>query len=124
MWLLLNIQDVVDLHDDALNPSELPGLAADKSIEGALGRIDARIQYGAITDEFDLAAMYAVAISQAHAFNDGNKRTAFSAMDMCLVINGHVISWDMKETGDMIIDVAQGKVNEQTLAAWLRQRVA
>ena len=122
MWHLLSIKDVLDLHDDVLNPKELVGLAGDKSLEGALGRVDFRITYGRIQDEFDLAAAYAVAISQGHVFNDGNKRTAFSAMDMCLVINGVVLVWDMKAVGDIIIEVAQGKLDEDELAAWLRQQ--
>lgn len=122
MWHLLSIKDVLDLHDDVLNPKELAGLAGDKSLEGALGRVDFRITYGRIQDEFDLAAAYAVAISQGHVFNDGNKRTAFAAMDMCLIINGVMPVWDMKAVGDIIIEVAQGNMDEDDLATWLREQ--
>lgn len=122
MWHQLSVQDVIDLHDEVLNPKELTGFAGDKSLEGALGRVDFRITYGQITDEFDLAAAYAVAISQGHVFNDGNKRTAFAAMDMTLLINGVVMRWDTKVVGDIIIAVAEGKLVEDELAKWLRER--
>ena len=123
MWLLLTTQDVTLLHDDALNPGELVGLAKNKSLEGALGRVDFRLQYGSIQDEYDLAAAYVVAIAQAHAFNDANKRTAFAALDMCLLINGIKVEWNMIEIGPVIIEVAQGNVDEQELARWLREHV-
>ena len=122
MRCLLLVQDVLDLHDDVLNPKELPGLAGDKSLEGVLGRVDFRISYGQIQDEFDLAAAYAVAISQGHVFNDGNKRSAFAAMDMALVLNGIVFRWQEKEVGDVIIKTAQGQLDETELATWLRNK--
>ncbi len=59
-----------------LNPGELTGRARDKSLEGALARVDNRLAYGLIVDVFDLAAATAVAIAQGHCFNDANKRTA------------------------------------------------
>lgn len=122
MWFQLSVQDVLDLHDDVLNTQELAGLAGDKSLEGALGRIDFRISYGQIQDEFDLAAAYAAAISQSHVFNDGNKRTAFAVMDMVLILHGVVKVWNQQEVGDMIIKIAQGHLDEHELAIWLRQQ--
>ena len=122
MWLLFSPQDVIDIHDDVLNSGELVGLAGDKSLEGMLGRIDARLQYGQVADVYDLAAAYAMAISQGHVFNDGNKRTAFAVMDLCLCNHGTTIVWDVMVVGDMIIEVAQGKVDETELAAWLRKQ--
>lgn len=123
MWLRLTVDDISTLHDEVLNPGELPGLAKDKSLAGALARVDFRLQYGTVQDEYDLAAAYTVAVSRAHAFNDGNKRTAFAALDMCLLINGIKISWDMEEIGNVIIEVAQGNVDEIALPAWLREHV-
>jgi death-on-curing protein len=66
------------LHDAALNPGEPPGRALDKSLEGALSRVDNRLAYGLVEDIFDLAAAYCVALAQGYGINDGNKRTAFS----------------------------------------------
>ena len=122
MWLLFSSQDIIDLHNDVLNPGELQGMAGNKSLDGILGRIDSRIHYGQIIDIFDLAAVYALALSQGHVFNDANKRTAFAAMDLCLCNHGVTIVWQHEEVGDMIIRVAQGQVDETELANWLRQQ--
>ena len=108
------------IHDEVLNPGELPGRARDKSLEGALSRVDNRLAYGLIEDAFDLAAMYAVAVATGHCFNDGNKRTAFRSMNAALAFNGVRLAWDMKEVGPVIVQVAQGLMNEAGLATWLR----
>lgn len=119
---LLTVELIIKLHDLVLNPGELQGMAGSKSLEGALGRVEFRINYGLIYDVYDLSAMYAVATSQAHVFNDANKRTAHAAMEYVLLSHGVEIAFNTKEVGDKIIQVAQGHVDEADLAEWLRQR--
>ncbi|MGQ0564175.1 MAG: type II toxin-antitoxin system death-on-curing family toxin [Gemmobacter sp.] len=121
-WVLLSTAQVATIHDAALNPGELAGMAGDKSLDGTLARVENRVAYGMVEDAFDLAAAYAVAIAQGHCFNDANKRTAFHAMDAALAFNGHVLEWTMAETGDIIIRVAQRLMDEGELALWLRHR--
>ena len=121
-FVLLSIEQVDAIHDQVLNPGELQGRALDKSLEGALARVDNRIHYGMVDDAYDLAAAFAVAIATGHCFNDGNKRTAHQCMDTCLDVNGIEISWNTEEIGDLIIQVAQGLVGEAELAAWLRAK--
>ena len=123
-WQLFTTTEIIALHDVVLNPGELEGLAGDKSLDGALSRIEFRINYGMITDVYDLAAMYAVAISQAHVFNDANKRTAHAAMKLCLKIHGIKLPMEASVVGDMIIEVAQGNVDETELANWLRTQAS
>ncbi|MCI5109412.1 MAG: type II toxin-antitoxin system death-on-curing family toxin [Marivita sp.] len=117
---LLSTEVVIALHDAALNDGEIPGLAKDKSLDGALRRVDNRLVYGMIGDVFDLAAAYATAISRGHCFNDGNKRTAFESMNFCLYLHGINITWDTEDVGDRIIALAQGVLQEEDLADWLR----
>jgi death-on-curing protein len=113
--------DLVEaLHDAALNPGERPGRAGGKSLEGAIARVDNRLAYGLIEDVYDLAAAYCVAVAQGHCFNDGNKRTAFYAMDAALVMNGRIARWNTEEVGQVVIRVAQRQMEEAALAAWLR----
>ena len=119
-YRLLSAEIVVALHDTALNPGEIPGLAQDKSLEGALARVENRLVYGMINDVFDLAAAYATAISRGHCFNDGNKRTAFDSMNFCLDLHGIEITWTTEEAGNKIISLAQGLIHEDDLADWLR----
>ena len=110
------------IHDAVLNPGALPGRARDKSLEGALARVENRLAYGMIEDAFDLAAAYAVAIATGHCFNDGNKRTAHQTMDACLVLHGIRIAWETEAVGRVIIDAAQGRIAAPDLADWLRAR--
>ncbi|MBC2837116.1 type II toxin-antitoxin system death-on-curing family toxin [Paragemmobacter straminiformis] len=121
-FILLSAELVESIHDAILNPGELPGRARDKSLEGALARVDNRILYGMIEDAFDLAAAYAIAIAQGHCFNDGNKRTAHQSMDVCLDLNGVQIGWNHEDVGQTIIRAAQRLFDEAELAEWLRQR--
>ena len=116
---LLSPEMVELIHGEVLNPGELSGLALDKSLAGALGRVDNRLAFGLIEDVFDLAAAYCVAIATGHCFNDANKRTAHQSMDVCLDLNGVEITWDRDEIGDLIIRVAQRLVDSEELADWL-----
>jgi death-on-curing protein len=109
------------IHDQVLNPGELAGRARDKSLEGALARVENRLAYEMIADAYDLAAAYAVAIAQGHCFNDANKRTAHQAMDVCLDLNGVQINWTATEIGPVIIRAAQRHLDEGELADWLRK---
>ena len=119
---LLNAEVVDAIHDAVLNPGELQGMAGDKSLEGALARVDNRLVYGMITDEYDLAAAYCVAVATGHVFNDANKRTAYKSMIVCLHLNGIAISHDTVEAGDIIREVAQRRMDEDDLSAWLRKK--
>ena len=76
-FLLLSVDHIIAIHDEVLELNELQGMAGDKLLEGALSKVDNRLNYGLIDDIYSLAASYAAAISQAHWFDDANKRTAF-----------------------------------------------
>ena len=105
-----------------LNPGELTGRALDKSLDGALARVDNRLVYGLIEDIFDLAAAYCVAVATGHVFNDANKRTSYKTMIVCLHLNGVRIAHATVEAGDLIREVAQRRIDEETLADWLRAK--
>jgi len=120
VFSLLSPELVELIHDEVLNPGELVGRAHDKSLEGALSRVDYRLAYGLIDDAFALAACYAEVIAQGHCFNDGNKRTAYQSMDVCLDVNGIAINWTVEDVADRIILLAQGKLEAEDFAQWLR----
>ena len=119
-WVTVSAEVVIALHDDLLSTAEIPGLARDKSLEGALARVDHRIAYGLIEDAFALAAAYAAAISQGQCFNDGNERTAFQVMDVILTTHGLELDWDTEEAGQRMIELAQSRMDESSFAHWLR----
>lgn len=117
---LLTVEIVIAIHDAVLNPGELAGLARDKSLAGALARVDNRLAYSMIEDGYYLAAAYAIAISQGHCFNDANKRTAYRAMQTCLDLNSLPYPDQATEIGPVIIRAAQRLLDEGELAHWLR----
>ncbi|VVT15356.1 Death on curing protein [Roseovarius sp. EC-HK134] len=119
-FLLLSVEQVETLHDLVLNPGELPGRALNKSLSGALARVDNRLAYGMIEDVFDLAAAYAEAIAQGHCFNDANKRTAYRVMIVCLRLNGVTMTHDTEDVGQRIIRLAQRLDDAGEMADWLR----
>ena len=119
-FLLLSVEQVETLHDLVLNPGELPGRALDKSLSGALARVDNRLAYGMIEDVFDLAAAYAEAIAQGHCFNDANKRTVYRVMVVCLRLNGVTMTHDTEDVGQRIIRLAQRLDDAGEMADWLR----
>jgi death-on-curing protein len=119
-FILLTVDDVVAIHDYVLSDHELQGLAGGKYLDGALGRVENRLNYGLIEDVFALGAAYAAAISQAHCFNDGNKRTAFQVMDLVLDLNGVQMAWDTELIGQKIVLLAQSKLDDVSFADWLR----
>ena len=120
-FLLLSVDHIIAIHDEVLELNELQGMTGDKSLEGALSRVDNRLKYGLIEDIYSLAASYAAAISQAHCFDDGNKRTAFQVMDIILDLNGINAIWDVEEVGQKIVLLSQSKIDEADLAQWLRR---
>ena len=114
---------VVAMHDRILFEGELSGMAGDKSIDGALARVENRLAYGLLADPFDLAAACAEAIAQGHCFNDGNKRTAYRVMLVTLAMNGVDLVHNTEDIGDRVVLLAQRKLEAGDLAAWLRDRV-
>ncbi len=123
MFSLLSPELIELIHDEVLNPGELVGRARVKSLEGALSRVDNRVAYGLIDDAFALAACYVEAIAQGHCFNDGNKRTAYQSMDVSIDVNDIAINWTVEDVGDRIILLAQGNLEAEGFAHWLKYMV-
>lgn len=120
---ILTVENILQIHESVIHSYELQGLAKDKSIESVIARIDNRIAYGMIEDVYELAACYCAYIAIGHGFNDANKRTAFAAMDTCLVVNGIELEYKTEEVGDLVIKLAQGQIEDDDFAHWLRAQV-
>lgn len=67
----------------------------------------------------EVAAAYAFGIAKAHAFVDGNKRTAFVTAVTFLRLNGYQFRPDPVEGVRMMEDLATGDVDEAAFAEWL-----
>lgn len=118
-WLTLPI--VAAIHDDLLaEHGGMPGLRDAGLLESALGRPVNRWVYQGNADLCECTAAYGFGIAPNHAFNDGNKRTAFQAMFVFLGLNGLDLDAPEPEAVHLMVAVAGGKFPEAGLVAWLR----
>jgi len=74
-------------------------------------------------DAADLAAAYGYGISRNHPFIDGNKRTAFVAVELFVALNGFDLVADDADCVLNMLDVAAGAIDEHTFAEWIRQHL-
>lgn len=69
---------------------------------------------------WELAAAYAYGLVKNHAFHDGNKRVAATAIAVFLALNGARFKADESELVLTIEGLAGGRVEEDTLASWIK----
>ena len=119
---------VVALHETVMrNMGWSPAPLRD---EGALASAVMRPQMAAHYEGADIvrqAALLAIGISQAQAFVDGNKRTAFATLKLFLNLNGHELVVEPLAVAKALERVAEAddraKAGED-FEAWLRLVIA
>ncbi len=65
------------------------------------------------------AAVLLHSLARNHPFKDGNKRTATLSALFMLEVNGQRALWNDDEALTVILDVAEGRKEWQSLAEWL-----
>ncbi len=124
----LSLADVLALHALTMEKfGEPPAALRDEGLlESAVMRPKMVAYYSAV-DIIGQCALLTVAISQAQAFLDGNKRTAFAACDVFLRLNGLAFVGEPLEIAMQIEEVARRTVSldEATgrFEQWLRGQV-
>lgn len=125
----LSLADVIALHDRVMEETGFAPVPVRD--EGLLESAIMRPRMAAYYEGADLvrqAALLAVGISQAQAFLDGNKRTAFGATHVFLKLNALTYFGDYLELAQQLEAVAtrQESLAEATdrFEAWLRARLA
>ena len=88
-------------------------------LESALARPLNLAAYGE-PDACALAAAYGCDIARNHAFIDGNKRTAFVAVELFLRLNGWRLAASDADCVLKMLAVATGELTETDFATWLR----
>lgn len=121
-WLNADVLQAVHLEQLAEHGGA-PGTRDEGLFESALARPQNLALYGE-PDAFDLAAAYAVGLAKNHPFIDGNKRTAYVAMELFLVLNGFELAADDASATLTMLSVATGDSDELRLAQWLREHTA
>ena len=123
-WVWLSIAMIHAAHEEQLVEHGGPGGVRD---EGLLASAMARPQHRAMYESPDaatLAASYAFGIARNHPFVDGNKRTAFVAMEVFLDLNGLELEATDEDCVLATLRLAAGQLDEAGLAEWIRGRLA
>lgn len=89
-------------------------------LESALARPQHMWSYEESADLAALAAEYAFGLAKNHPFLDGNKRVAFVAANVFLILNGQEIEAPEPAVVDGMLRVADGRLDSAALAEWLR----
>ena len=117
VWVPL--QAVLIIHDRQIaRHGGASGMRDIQLLEAALERPRNKAAYGEPSLE-EIAAAYAFGIAKAHAFVDGNKRTAFVTSATFLRLNGFSLRPDPLDGVRAMEDLASGLMSEETFAAWL-----
>jgi len=120
VWLLPAV--VGAIHDEQIAEHGGGGGLRDAGLlESALDRPRNLLAYGT-PDVAALAAALGHGIARNHPFVDGNKRTAFVAVELFLEINGYALIADDADCVMAMLRLAEGLIGEEEFAGWIRER--
>ena len=122
-WLPLD--EIVAVNRDAVLSTKEPFLVRDIGlVESALHKPRHHWEYGQ-HDLAELAVQLFLGLSQNHGFEQGNKRTAWTAAVMFLEINGYELSaaLDSEKLGEFLKRIVEQKISGERLVKLLRRYV-
>ena len=124
MFAWINRHALLLLHGESLVlHGGAPGIRDEGLLESALMRPENLVAHGK-PDVFDCAAAYAFGLAKNHPFIDGNKRAAFLAGGLFLLLNGVRLTATQPDATLTMLALAAGDLTEETFAAWLRAHTA
>jgi death on curing protein len=106
-------------HEQLLQHGGGEGVRDEGLLDSALARPEQLAAYGE-PDVFDLAAAYAHGIAKNHPFIDGNKRTAWIAARLFLMLHGFDRTGPDDAAYIAMISLAAGESTQEQFAAFLR----
>jgi death-on-curing protein len=122
-WARLSAEVLRAVHEEQLaEHGGAAGTRDDGLFESALARPRNLVAQGQ-PDIAALAAAYGWGIARNHPFVDGNKRTAFVAVELFLALNGHVLAATDEDCAVTLLAVAAGTLDENAFAQWLRGHI-
>lgn len=122
-WVWLDPEAVEIAHAEQLARFGGPkGMRDRGAFESALARPRNLVLYSE-PDAAGLAASYAFGLARNHAFVDGNKRVAWLAARMFLVLNGVALAFEVDDAIRTMLAMAAGDLGEDALADWFRARI-
>jgi death on curing protein len=118
--IFLNKSEIISIQERAIDEfGGLHGIRDEGSLESAIIAVENRHHYKNV-DLIACAATYAYHIVKAHAFIDGNKRTAATSTETFLIINGASLEVGNLWFADLFIGLAAGEISRDEAEALLR----
>lgn len=113
------------LHEESLATfGGASGMRDEGLFDSALARPINKFIHDKTADFATLAAAYGFGLCRNHAFVDGNKRVAFLAIGLFLLLNGKRLVATDVESVQITIALAAGTVEEEGLAEWIRAHMS
>ncbi len=122
-WVWIDAAVLRAVHDEQLlEHGGATGTRDEGLFESALARPRHLAAYGE-PGVAELAAAYGFGIARNHPFVDGNKRTAFVAVELFLALNGRRLAASDADCVLTMLAVAAGDLGEAALATWIAERL-
>jgi death on curing protein len=122
-FLFLSVADVKreQLDQLALYGGGEPGVLSETRLDSAVNapRQTFEGRY-LLKDVFEMAAGYLEYLLMGHAFGNGNKRVSLATALEFLFINGYMIEFDAMEMAQVVLDLAEHKIDSQKVAQLFR----
>jgi death on curing protein len=120
-WVWLEYSVIIAVHEEQLaEHGGAEGLRDAGLLESALAKPRHLASYGE-PNAVDLAAAYGFGLARNHPFIDGNKRTAFVAVELFLTLNGWTLDADDANCVLTMLSLAAGELSEADFADWIRR---
>lgn len=121
MTIWLDKRLVLAIHDEQLREhGGAAGIRDEGLLESALARPLNAASYGE-PGLAELAALYALGIARNPPFVDGNKRTAYVALEVFLDLNGFDLTASDAASTVAMLDMAAGQFTDQEFTLWVRE---
>lgn len=122
-WIWLDRRVMLAVHEEQLaEHGGASGVRDEGMFDLALSRPLNLAAYGS-PDVAALGASYGFGLARNHPFVDGNKRTAFVAVELFLWLNGWQLVADDAQCVLTMLSLAAGDMAEDEFAQWLRQHI-
>jgi death-on-curing protein len=120
-WRWLQREVILAVHEEQLaEHGGATGVRDEGLMDSALARPRHLAAHGE-QDHADLAAAYGYGLARNHPFIDGNKRTAFVAVELFLALNGWALTAGDADCVLTMLCVAAGELDEPGFADWIRR---
>lgn len=125
VWL--PIEEIIEINRAEVSETgENFAILRPELLESAVARPINHFHYSGDSDILRLAVILMVAIAKNHPFEQGNKRTGWTAGMMFMVVNGYEITWDSEPVAQEFIKLVNGEITidrfEEQIFYFIREK--